>query len=55
VEDATGQALTYVGRVRRGLQDPCQLSLWLTADSVRSGAAAHLVRLAERLLGAGCD
>ncbi|MCL7461736.1 aspartate-semialdehyde dehydrogenase [Pseudomonas sp. NW5] len=54
VEDATGQDLAYVGRLRRGLSDPCQFSLWITADSVRIGAA-HAIRLAERLLEAPRD
>ncbi|MGP0014185.1 MULTISPECIES: aspartate-semialdehyde dehydrogenase [Pseudomonas] len=50
VGDAVGQDVVYVGRVRRGVDDPCELNLWLTADNVRKGAALNAVQLAELLI-----
>lgn len=50
VGDALGQDLVYVGRVRSGLHDPCELNLWIASDNVRKGSAVNAVRLAELLL-----
>ena len=50
VGDAVGQESVYVGRLRRGLHDPCQLDLWIVSDNVRKGAALNAVQLAELLL-----
>ncbi|MNY22185.1 hypothetical protein D3C86_1557780 [compost metagenome] len=50
VGDALGQDLVYVGRVRPGLQDPCELNLWIASDNVRKGSALNAVQLAELLL-----
>jgi len=50
VGDAVGQDVVYVGRVRGGVDDPCELNLWLTADNVRKGAALNAVQLAELLI-----
>jgi aspartate-semialdehyde dehydrogenase len=50
VGDALGQDLTYVGRVRTGQLDPCELNLWIASDNVRKGSALNAVRLAELLL-----
>ncbi len=52
VGDALGQDLTYVGRVRTGLQDPRELNLWIASDNVRKGSALNAVQLAELLLKA---
>lgn len=50
VGDAVGQDVVYVGRVRRGIDDSRQLSLWLTCDNVRKGAALNAVQVAELLI-----
>jgi aspartate-semialdehyde dehydrogenase len=50
VGDAVGQDVLYAGRVRAGLDDPCELNLWLTLDNVRKGAALNAVQVAERLI-----
>ncbi|MCQ4346719.1 aspartate-semialdehyde dehydrogenase [Pseudomonas stutzeri] len=50
VGDALGQDLVYVGRLRAGQQDPCELNLWIASDNVRKGSALNAVRLAELLL-----
>jgi len=50
VGDALGQDLVYVGRVRSGLLDPCELNLWIASDNVRKGSALNAVRLGELLL-----
>lgn len=50
VGDALGQDLVYVGRVRQGLLDPCELNLWIASDNVRKGSALNALRLGELLL-----
>lgn len=50
VGDAVGQDVLYVGRVRTGLDDGCELNLWLTLDNARKGAALNAVQLAELLI-----
>ena len=50
VGDAVGQDVVYVGRVRRGIDDPSELNLWLTSDNVRKGAALNAVQVAELLI-----
>lgn len=50
VGDALGQDLVYVGRVRTGLSDPCELNLWIASDNVRKGSALNAVQLGELLL-----
>lgn len=50
VGDAVGQDVVYVGRVRRAIDDPCELILWATSDNVRKGAALNAVQVAEMLI-----
>jgi aspartate-semialdehyde dehydrogenase len=50
VGDAVGQDVVYIGRVRRGIDDPTELNLWLTSDNVRKGAALNAVQVAELLI-----
>ena len=50
VGDAVGQDVVYAGRVRLGVDDPCELNLWLTLDNARKGAALNAVQLAELLI-----
>lgn len=54
VGDAVGQDVVYVGRVRSGIDDPCELNLWVTSDNVRKGAALNAVQLAELLIKRLC-
>lgn len=50
VGDAVGQDVIYVGRVRKGLEDPSQLNLWITSDNVRKGAALNAIQSGELLI-----
>ncbi|MES2869961.1 MAG: aspartate-semialdehyde dehydrogenase [Pseudomonadota bacterium] len=50
VGDAVGQDVVYVGRVRHGVDDTCELNLWMTSDNVRKGAALNAIQLAELLI-----
>ncbi|MBD1588862.1 aspartate-semialdehyde dehydrogenase [Pseudomonas typographi] len=50
VGDAVGQDVVYAGRLRPGLDDPCELNLWLVLDNVRKGAALNAVQIAELLI-----
>ncbi|MCO6059462.1 aspartate-semialdehyde dehydrogenase [Pseudomonas sp. MOB-449] len=50
VGDAVGQDSVYVGRVRGGLDDPCELNLWIASDNARKGAALNAVQSAELLI-----
>lgn len=50
IGDALGQDTLYVGRLRTGLTDSCELNLWIASDNVRKGAALNAVNLAELLI-----
>jgi aspartate-semialdehyde dehydrogenase len=50
VGDAVGQDAVYVGRLRRGVDDTCELNFWVTLDNVRKGAALNAVQVAELLI-----
>lgn len=50
VGDAVGQDAVYVGRLRGGVDDPCELNFWVTLDNVRKGAALNAVQVAELLI-----
>lgn len=50
VGDAVGQDAVYVGRLRAGLDDVCELNFWVTSDNVRKGAALNAVQVAELLI-----
>ncbi len=50
VGDAVGQDVIYVGRVRVGLDELCELNLWIASDNVRKGAALNAVQIAELLI-----
>ncbi|MBQ0077492.1 MAG: aspartate-semialdehyde dehydrogenase [Bacteroidales bacterium] len=43
----------YVGRVRRDISDPNGITLWLSGDQIRKGAALNAVQIAEYLLSEG--
>lgn len=50
VGDAVGQDAIYVGRLRNGIDDNCELNFWVTSDNVRKGAALNAVQVAELLI-----
>ncbi|MFK3973621.1 aspartate-semialdehyde dehydrogenase [Pseudomonas sp. NPDC087358] len=50
VGDAVGQDAVYVGRLRTGIDDACELNFWVTSDNVRKGAALNAVQVAELLI-----
>lgn len=50
VGDAVGQDAIYVGRLRAGIDDACELNFWVTSDNVRKGAALNAVQVAELLI-----
>lgn len=45
--DAAGTDPTWAGRVRRSLDDPRALDLFLCGDNLRQGAALNTVQVAE--------
>jgi aspartate-semialdehyde dehydrogenase len=45
--DVVGTDPTWVGRVRRSLDDPCALELFLCGDNLRKGAALNTAQIAE--------
>jgi aspartate-semialdehyde dehydrogenase len=45
--DAVGTDPTWVGRVRRSLDDPNALDLFLCGDNLRKGAALNTAQIAE--------
>jgi aspartate-semialdehyde dehydrogenase len=50
VGDAVGQDAVYVGRLRGGVDDDCELNFWVTSDNARKGAALNAVQVAELLI-----
>jgi aspartate-semialdehyde dehydrogenase len=47
--DAVGTDPVWVGRIRRGLDDPRALEMFVTGDNLRKGAALNTVQIAELL------
>jgi aspartate-semialdehyde dehydrogenase len=47
--DAVGTDPSWVGRVRRSLDDPRALELFVTGDNLRKGAALNTAQIAELL------
>lgn len=45
-----GKDDVYVGRVRKDLANPNGITLWLTGDQIRKGAALNAVQIAEYLI-----
>ena len=43
----------YVGRIRKDISDDCGMTLWLSGDQIRKGAALNAVQIAEYLIGTG--
>ena len=47
--DAVGTDPTWVGRIRRSLDDPRALDLFVTGDNLRKGAALNTAQIAEQV------
>ena len=48
--DTAGKDDIFVGRIRQDIADDCGLTLWLSGDQIRKGAALNAVQIAEYLL-----
>ena len=44
---SAGRDEVFVGRIRRDISDDCGLTLWLSGDQIRKGAALNAVQIAE--------
>ena len=51
--DTAGKDDIFVGRVRKDLAEDCGLTLWLSGDQIRKGAALNAVQIAEYLIKVG--
>ena len=51
--DTAGKDDVFVGRVRKDLAEDCGLTLWLSGDQIRKGAALNAVQIAEYLIKVG--
>jgi aspartate-semialdehyde dehydrogenase len=51
--ESAGKDDVYVGRVRKDLADDNGITLWLTGDQIRKGAALNAVQIAEYLIEVG--
>jgi aspartate-semialdehyde dehydrogenase len=49
--DAVGTDPSWVGRIRRAIDDPRALDLFVTGDNLRKGAALNTAQIAELLAG----
>jgi aspartate-semialdehyde dehydrogenase len=50
LENAVGNDMVYVGRIRNGIDEPNTLNLWIVSDNIRKGAALNSIQIAEMLL-----
>jgi len=48
--DAAGKIETFVGRVRRDLNNPLALNMWIVSDNLLKGAAWNAVQIGETLI-----
>ena len=51
--ESAGKDDVFVGRIRKDLADDNSITLWLTGDQIRKGAALNAVQIAEYLVKAG--
>ena len=51
--ETAGKDNIFVGRVRKDLADDNGLTLWLSGDQIRKGAALNAVQIAEYLIKVG--
>lgn len=50
---ASGQQMTFVGRIRKDLATPNGITLWVVSDNLLKGAALNAVQIAEVLVQKG--
>lgn len=50
---ATGQQVTYVGRIKKDLASPRGISMWVVSDNLLKGAALNAVQIGELLIEKG--
>jgi aspartate-semialdehyde dehydrogenase len=50
INDAVGNDAVFVSRVRNGIDNDQQLTMWVVCDNIRKGAALNAVQIAELLL-----
>ena len=51
--DTAGKDDVFVGRIRKDLADDNGMTLWLSGDQIRKGAALNAVQIAEYLIKVG--
>ena len=51
--ETAGKDNIFVGRVRKDLADDNGLTLWLSGDQIRKGAALNAVQIGEYLIKVG--
>ena len=51
--ESAGKDDVYVGRIRKDLADDNSMTLWLTGDQIRKGAALNAIQIAEYLIKVG--
>ena len=51
--ESAGKDDVYVGRIRKDLADDNGMTLWLTGDQIRKGAALNAIQIAEWLVKVG--
>ncbi len=51
--ESAGKDDVYVGRIRKDLANDNGITLWLTGDQIRKGAALNAVQIAEYLIKVG--
>ena len=51
--ETAGKDDVFVGRIRKDLAEDCGLTLWLSGDQIRKGAALNAVQIAEYLIRVG--
>ena len=51
--ETAGHDDVYVGRIRKDISDENGLTLWLSGDQIRKGAALNAVQIAEYLIKVG--
>lgn len=50
VQHSAGEDPVFVSRIRRGLDTPRSLNLWVVSDNIRKGAALNSIQIAEKLI-----
>jgi len=51
--NAAGQLDTFVGRIRKDLDNDKGFHMWIVSDNLLKGAAWNSVQIAERLISLG--